>query len=319
MSSGNYTDFLTALGQNESGNNYSYVSSLGYLGRYQFAEEALTDVGLYVPDGSGGNTDFVGSFTSMAASTYGVTDKASFLASTAAQDYAVGAWFNKIAADVKALGLEKYVGQNVGGVEITTSGMLAGAHLVGVWNLKAFLESGGSVVAQDGYGATVASYLSKFGGYDVPFALGDGASTPAAVAPAAPSEPAAGGGSDGATAVADAGTAAPPAGGEAAVAIAGGERHAEGSDFTFTITRSGDTSGRALVDYFTWSENADAADFSGPTAGTAYFEPGAAEAVVHLRAAPDDAPEGEELFHLALSNPRGVTITEAQADGWILA
>src|SRR4051812_38121683 len=39
MSNGSYTQFLSALGQNESGNNYGFVSSLGYLGRFQFGEE----------------------------------------------------------------------------------------------------------------------------------------------------------------------------------------------------------------------------------------------------------------------------------------
>jgi hypothetical protein len=104
MSAGNYSDFMTALGQYESGNNYSFVSSLGYLGRFQFAEEALTDVGFYVPDGSDNTNDFVGHFTSWAASTYGVTDKYSFLQSPAAQDDAAQKWFAKIISDVKMLG-----------------------------------------------------------------------------------------------------------------------------------------------------------------------------------------------------------------------
>jgi Ca2+-binding RTX toxin-like protein len=169
---------LTAIGQYESGNNYSFVSSLGYLGRFQFAEEALTDVGFYTPDGSGNMTDFVGGFTPWAAATYGVTDKYSFLESPAAQDDAVQKWFAKIISDATMLGLDKYVGQTIGGIEITTSGLIAGAHLVGVWNLKSFLESNGADVAQDGYGTTVANYLGRFADYDTPFSLGDSSATP---------------------------------------------------------------------------------------------------------------------------------------------
>jgi Ca2+-binding RTX toxin-like protein len=187
MSAGSYSDFTTALGAYESGNNYAFVSSLGYLGRFQFAEEALTDVGFYVPDGSGNTNDFVGHFTDWAASTYGVTDKTSFLASPKAQDDAAQAWFAKIISDVQALGLDKYLGQTVGGVQITTSGLIAGTHLVGVWNLKAFLESGGSNVAHDGYGTTVADYLGRFAGYDTPFDLGQSASAPAAASPSSAS------------------------------------------------------------------------------------------------------------------------------------
>src|SRR6185312_9502499 len=98
MSSGTYSDFLTALGHNESGNNYEFVSTLGYLGRYQFGEEALKAIGFYAGDSSAA-IDFAGSWTSTAAS-YGVSDKAEFLASPAAQDAAGAAWFLKIGADL---------------------------------------------------------------------------------------------------------------------------------------------------------------------------------------------------------------------------
>ena len=77
MTIGTYDDFLRALGQNESGNNYSFVSSLGYLGRFQFGEEALQAVGFYNGDHTWG-IDFVGSWTEKAHS-YGVWDKSGFL------------------------------------------------------------------------------------------------------------------------------------------------------------------------------------------------------------------------------------------------
>src|SRR5688572_33463004 len=100
MSAGTYSDLLIALGKNESGNNYAFVSSLGYLGRFQFGEEALQAIGFYAGDGTWA-IDFAGSWTG-AAHNYGVWDKASFLASPAAQDAAADAWFAKVWADPTA-------------------------------------------------------------------------------------------------------------------------------------------------------------------------------------------------------------------------
>ena len=179
MSAGNYSDLLRALGQNESGNNYSFVSSVGYLGRFQFGEEALQAIGFYAGDGTHA-IDFVGGWTPKAHA-FGVYDKASFLASPAAQDAAQQAWFVKVHEDLKALDLLKYEGQWVSGGQVTVSGLLSGAHLVGVWNLKSWLESGGAHDTRDPYGTPVSQYVHKFAGYDTPFH-----GTTAPVEPSAP-------------------------------------------------------------------------------------------------------------------------------------
>jgi serralysin len=170
MTVGTYADFFTALGKNESGNNYGFVSSLGYLGRFQFGEEALQAIGFYNGDGSWA-IDFAGSWTEKAHS-YGVYDKQSFLNSSAAQDAATHAWFSKINDDLTQLGLHQYAGQWIGGVQISTSGLIAGAHLVGVWNLKSFLETGGANDTRDGYGTPVSEYVSRFGSFETPFSAG---------------------------------------------------------------------------------------------------------------------------------------------------
>ena len=154
MTVGTYADFFTALGKNESGNNYSFVSSMGYLGRFQFGEEALRAVGFYNDDGTWA-IDFVGSWTGKAHS-MGVYDKQGFLNSPAAQDAATNAWFEKIMEDVNQLGLRQYEGQWISGIQISNSGLIAGAHLVGVWALKSFLESCGAVNTRDGYGTPVS-------------------------------------------------------------------------------------------------------------------------------------------------------------------
>ena len=184
MAIGNFDDFLRALGQNESGNNYAFVSSLGYLGRFQFGEEALQAVGFYQGDPTWA-IDFVGSWTSKANS-FGVWDKAGFLNSPAAQDAATHAWFSRVNDDVNMLGLKSYIGQWIGGGSVTESGLFAGAHLVGVWALKSFLETGGRTDTPDGYGTPVSEYVRRFGGYDTPFSsTGDG-QPPSPPAPAPP-------------------------------------------------------------------------------------------------------------------------------------
>jgi Ca2+-binding RTX toxin-like protein len=170
MSAGSYSDFFTAVGHLESGNNYSYVSPAGYLGYYQFAEETLQAAGFYNGDGNTAVRDFAGGWTSLAAS-YGVTDKASFLAHPAAQDAAATAWFQKVYADLGALDLIKYDDQTLNGFTLTPSALLAGSHLVGVWALKDYLTSGGATVPQDGGGETVLDYMSRLSGYATPFAF----------------------------------------------------------------------------------------------------------------------------------------------------
>lgn len=172
MSAGSYSDLFTALGQEESGNNYAFVSDPGYLGRYQFGEEALKAIGFYNGDATSA-LDFAGSWTATAAS-YGAVDKLTFLASPAAQDAALKAWFVDVDADVNSLGLGKYEGQTIDGVQVTGSSLLAGAHLMGVWNLKAWLESGGSSDAADWHGTTISDYARLFSGYDTPFTFDHG-------------------------------------------------------------------------------------------------------------------------------------------------
>jgi Ca2+-binding RTX toxin-like protein len=172
MSAGNYSDLFNALAKIESGDNYGFVSAPGYLGRYQFGEEALHAVGFYAGDGTSA-IDFAGAWTGAAAA-YGISDKASFLASAAGQDAAMRAWLVNIDGDLNMLDLGRFDGQVIGGVQITTSGLLMGAHLMGVWGLKDFLTSGGAIDPADWHGTTVSDYVSRFAGYDTPFAFDHG-------------------------------------------------------------------------------------------------------------------------------------------------
>jgi hypothetical protein len=162
-----YDDYLTALGQRESGNNYGISNSLGYLGRFQFGEAALTDCRFYGGDSTRKN-DWAGTFRDEAVS-WGVVSKDDFLRTPGFQDFAI-LRFNELQwAMMVRLDLPQFVGTTVGGIVITRSGMLGGAHLVGPGALKKFLLSNGAIVPVDGNGTPITEYIQLFSSYDVPF------------------------------------------------------------------------------------------------------------------------------------------------------
>lgn len=91
------------------------------------------------------------------------------------------------------------------------------------------------------------------------------------------------------------------------------------NNFTFTITRSGDTSGVTTVDY-TIGGAVDANDFVGATLPSGNISFGATETtkVVNLPVNGDTTVEPDEPFTLTLSNPSGLaTIATAAASGTI--
>ena len=94
--------------------------------------------------------------------------------------------------------------------------------------------------------------------------------------------------------------------------------------FTFTVTRSGDTSGASSATYTVTGSGAnaaDAADFTGaalPT-GTVSFAAGETSKLVTINVAGDTTAEANEGFTVTLSAPSaGTTITTAAATGTIV-
>ncbi|MCJ7597227.1 MAG: calcium-binding protein [Methyloceanibacter sp.] len=159
---GTYQDFLDALGQRESGGDYRAVNQFNYLGKYQMGEGALIDTGYYTPDGTSRNDWQPSHFNGKG----GIDSKAEFLGSPAAQEAAIRAYMDKQWQYIASV--QKYDGQSLGGVKITISGMLAGAHLVGNGGVKTYLNSGGDIAPVDGNNVSVASYVKKFASYGTP-------------------------------------------------------------------------------------------------------------------------------------------------------
>ena len=91
------------------------------------------------------------------------------------------------------------------------------------------------------------------------------------------------------------------------------------TDFTFTVTRSGDTTAAGDVDFAVTSVQADAADFGGALPmGTVSFAAGETSKVITIPVSGDTDAEAPEEFTITLSNPTGgAAITTAEATGTI--
>jgi hypothetical protein len=159
---GDHAAFLAKLAAMENGGRTGGTNVLGYAGKYQMGEAALIDAGYYEPDGTKAN-DWRGRWTGKGR----IRSLQQFLASEAGQDEAVTAFHEKNWTAIQQRGLDKFLGRNVGGIDITKSGLLAGAHLLGVGGVETFLRSGGTKVPRDGNGMPVSVYLDKLGGMDV--------------------------------------------------------------------------------------------------------------------------------------------------------
>jgi Ca2+-binding RTX toxin-like protein len=159
-----YQEFLDALGFQESSNIYNKENSLGYIGKYQFGESALIDIGYYVADGTSKN-DWIGNWTLAS----GVSSKTVFLNNNNAQEAAIIDYMVKQWSYLNSV--KQYEGQILNGVKITISGMLAGAHLVGNGGEKQYLNSGGDFVPVDGNKTPITKYMQQFSGYDTPFSV----------------------------------------------------------------------------------------------------------------------------------------------------
>lgn len=170
-----FGQFLDALGQRESNNNYGAKNSFGFIGRWQMhPNSSLADIGWSRNGVWTGN-----------ALNYGITSQQDYLNSAAGQDQAMKEWMDLLARRAEIFGVTKHIGTTVKGCSITWSGIIAGRHLCGYGkrsggggkcaggtSLIQFLESGGAVDGVDGYGTPVSEYVCKFSGLNMPYEHG---------------------------------------------------------------------------------------------------------------------------------------------------
>lgn len=156
-----------ALKAKESGGNAGSINQFGYTGLYQFGAPRLASMGVYTP-GSGEN---LGTWSQTGQNAPGkwsgtfsipgfpeVKTLSDFRANPAAQEAVFDMHQRKMDQEIQQNGLDKYIGQTVGGVPITREGIYSMIHLGGVGGAQNALASGGASDARDANGATVLQY-----------------------------------------------------------------------------------------------------------------------------------------------------------------
>lgn len=161
---GTYQDFLDAIRFQESSDRYDQVNPGRFLGAYQLGEAVLTTLGYVRSDSNSSNNDYSGGWTGL----NGINSRQDFLDSHEVQDQAVKDHFSVLWQYIRNYDDEFYTQQTLNGVFLTRSGMLAGAHLVGVGALDRFIKSGGFDIALDGNGKSIVDYINQFADYAVP-------------------------------------------------------------------------------------------------------------------------------------------------------
>ncbi|MFN6538597.1 MAG: hypothetical protein RM021_019910 [Nostoc sp. EkiNYC01] len=174
---GSYAQFKYRLGQRETGEqNPSYNNTknpLGFLGKYQFGEALLIDLGYYQANvyyGKGADRNYWrGRWTGKG----GVNSKQDFLNNKNAQERAIDEAFalqwRRLNAELQQHGrsVQQYLGKRTRtrGIVITPSGLLAASHLRGPRAAAEMLLFDRD--SRDERGTSIFDYLSEFGGYQV--------------------------------------------------------------------------------------------------------------------------------------------------------
>ncbi|MEO0013082.1 MAG: hypothetical protein RLZZ535_1471 [Cyanobacteriota bacterium] len=169
-----WSGFKLKLGQRETGEPnppYNIENSLGFIGKYQFGEALLIDLGYYQAEvfynGGENGVDknyWEGTWTGKE----GINSKEDFLNNNNVQEIAIEEAFNLFWDRITSeLSIENYLGGSVEGVPITCSGILAAAHLRGEYGVINLLRNG--YVTRDEYNTSILEYLDEFQGYQTPY------------------------------------------------------------------------------------------------------------------------------------------------------
>ncbi len=159
----------------ESGGKPGLVNQLGYAGTYQFGAPRLADLGIYTP-GEGEKIDTWSKSPVNAPGKWSGTFNVpghpevktlqDFLSNPDAQQAAFRVHAAKTDLEIAQNGLDKFIGQTVGGVQITQDGLRNMIHLGGAAGTRKMLESGGKVNPADANGTTLLDYARLGAGGD---------------------------------------------------------------------------------------------------------------------------------------------------------
>lgn len=174
---GSCDQFLQALAIRETGEQnppYEIENTLGFMGRYQFGEALLIELGYYQvenPYNGGGNgvdkNYWLGTWTGK----NGINSKEEFMQNkNNVQETAIREAFrlnwDRISQTLQGNGrsIEELIGQERQGVRVTPSGILAAAHLRGETGVTNLLLN--NEVSTDENGTSILDYLREFADYE---------------------------------------------------------------------------------------------------------------------------------------------------------
>jgi hypothetical protein len=151
-----FREFAYLIGERESNNNYQAKNSFGFLGAYQFGMARLCDLGLTERVKDGMDNDCFKWKEGMSEDM--------FLNSAEVQDQLFFRHCTDLAGRInKEFGSE--FGKQKHGVMITLSGLIAGAHLLGIGGVRDFINNGEN--KKDGYNTSIKDYIQSFVGFDL--------------------------------------------------------------------------------------------------------------------------------------------------------
>ncbi|KXO85274.1 peptidase M23 [Acinetobacter venetianus] len=145
-------------------------NSRGYIGFFQFGEAALIDLGYYKHWDKNFDKTKENDWTGSWVGYNGINSLSDFLKSPAKQIQIIGEWVDLLCKRLRNRNFNEYYGKIINGIEITESGAIAGAHLVGEGGLGSFLGiSGfkGNYKEVDGNNVHISRYIDMFNHYDL--------------------------------------------------------------------------------------------------------------------------------------------------------
>ena len=172
--------FMCALSRRESSSNLLLPhsdeinknaawnkNSIGFVGYFQFGEDALIDCGYYNPriknTDKYRSNDWTGSWTGKD----NIKTFQDFRVSADIQIKAFNMWIDIQCYRARNLNINEFYGVCIDNVEITESGCIAAGHLKGPESVLEYLTSGGGVNGKDKFNTSVGNYIRELAHYDL--------------------------------------------------------------------------------------------------------------------------------------------------------
>lgn len=152
------TGLSEKLGQRESSNNYKAENRLGYIGKYQFGNMALQDLGMVKAKPKGVSQKKWLSNPKAWTGRFDINSKKEFLNNPQVQEKVFKKWEEILNKRTTSRGLDKYVGKTIDGVKVTRDGINAASHLLGHGAVQKAFRSG-KLNASDANNVTIKEYI----------------------------------------------------------------------------------------------------------------------------------------------------------------